>query len=455
MKKYVKYLLISFVFITITSKLSPIYPVNDWVDTNAFFTMGKAMMRGFTIYKDLFEQKGPLLYLIYGIGYLISNKSFFGVYLLEVLSFSIFLKYVHLILDLLECKNQKFLLIVISFFITISPSFSGGGSAEEFCFPFIAYNFLMILRIIKDKDINSKQIFLNGLFCGCVFIIKFNLVSFWIPFVLFIFRRDNKFKNCIIFFCSCILPFLFSLLYFFLKNGVYEYIDVYFFKNFFGYNKGSFNLENIYNILLSNDYVLFFLIIVFFIYAFKERMLNFYFIIFVIPFYFICCQNIYMIYYSIPFYIIMIPIFVFVFDRINFKKWYLFLIIFLTFLFGKNTYMLKYQSSDFVQYKFSQIINNYDDKSLLNYNLLDAGFYLKSNIVPNVRFFESQNFSFDEMISSLKGYVDTKSVNFVVFVSQENDFKFADNIVKKKYKLLAVDRNIKDRGMYYALYVRK
>lgn len=44
------------------------------------------MFNGLVPYKDLFEQKGPLLYLIYGIGYLIENDRFIGVFILEIIS---------------------------------------------------------------------------------------------------------------------------------------------------------------------------------------------------------------------------------------------------------------------------------------------------------------------------------------------------------------------------------
>ena len=161
MRKYLKYLLISFVFITITSKLSPLYPVNDWCDTNSFFTMGKSMVRGAAIYRDLFEQKGPFLYLIYGIGYLISNKSFFGVYLLEIVSFSCFLRFVDLILNVFKCKYSDLFLVVLSFIITTSIAFYGGGSAEEFCLPFVTYCFYLLIKIYMGLDINLKEFFIK------------------------------------------------------------------------------------------------------------------------------------------------------------------------------------------------------------------------------------------------------------------------------------------------------
>jgi len=93
-------LFLSFLFLLIGTKSSPIYPINDWVDANAFFTMGKGLMNGLVPFKDLFEQKGPILYFIYGIGYLISNRTFFGIYLIEVLSFTLSLIYFYKICNL-------------------------------------------------------------------------------------------------------------------------------------------------------------------------------------------------------------------------------------------------------------------------------------------------------------------------------------------------------------------
>ena len=79
----------------ICSKSSFLYPLNVWVDANCFFTMGKAMFNGKVLYLDLFDQKGPLLFFIYGLASLISYKTFLGVFILEVISFTIFLYYAY------------------------------------------------------------------------------------------------------------------------------------------------------------------------------------------------------------------------------------------------------------------------------------------------------------------------------------------------------------------------
>lgn len=76
--------IVAVVAITICSKSSPLYPLNDWVDANCFMTVGKSMIHGLVPYRDLIEQKGPLLYMIHAVAALISETSFLGVYFIEI-----------------------------------------------------------------------------------------------------------------------------------------------------------------------------------------------------------------------------------------------------------------------------------------------------------------------------------------------------------------------------------
>ena len=51
------------VTITVVSTCSPLYPFNPWDDANCFFTLGRGIIHGLVPYRDLYEQKGPLLTL--------------------------------------------------------------------------------------------------------------------------------------------------------------------------------------------------------------------------------------------------------------------------------------------------------------------------------------------------------------------------------------------------------
>ena len=50
---------------------------------------GKAWMNGMTPYVDFADSKGPLLWLIYGLGYLISPRDYTGVYWISTIIFAI------------------------------------------------------------------------------------------------------------------------------------------------------------------------------------------------------------------------------------------------------------------------------------------------------------------------------------------------------------------------------
>ena len=72
--------------ITIVSACSPLFPFNPWDDTNCFFTLGRGIIHGVVPYRDLYEQKGPLLYFIYALTALISEKSFVGAWIVECIA---------------------------------------------------------------------------------------------------------------------------------------------------------------------------------------------------------------------------------------------------------------------------------------------------------------------------------------------------------------------------------
>ena len=83
--------LASFLSLLFFSRSSFLYPTNTWVDSNASLTVGSALMHGKVLYADIFDQRGPFLYLLYGLASLVSSTTFTGVFLLECLTLTGFL----------------------------------------------------------------------------------------------------------------------------------------------------------------------------------------------------------------------------------------------------------------------------------------------------------------------------------------------------------------------------
>ena len=80
----------SFLILLIATKSSPLYAFNDWSDMNWFTTVARGIFEGKVPYRDLFEQKGPILYFVTGLFCLPFGTSGFGVFLLEALCLSAF-----------------------------------------------------------------------------------------------------------------------------------------------------------------------------------------------------------------------------------------------------------------------------------------------------------------------------------------------------------------------------
>ena len=83
--------LLSVAMLLVCSKNSPLYPMNDWVDVNCFFTIGRGIRHGLVPYLDLYEQKGPLLYAVYALAAWISETGFIGVFIVETVCFATYL----------------------------------------------------------------------------------------------------------------------------------------------------------------------------------------------------------------------------------------------------------------------------------------------------------------------------------------------------------------------------
>ena len=69
------------VLLAVCSWSSPLYPYHCGGDANVYFTIGRNMLDGLVPYRDLIDQKGPLLFFIQMLAALVSRQSFLGVWL--------------------------------------------------------------------------------------------------------------------------------------------------------------------------------------------------------------------------------------------------------------------------------------------------------------------------------------------------------------------------------------
>lgn len=455
-KYHIFVLVIAFISLLFTTKNSFLYLFNDWVDANAFFTVGKSMMNGVVPYRDLFEQKGLYLYLIYGIGYLFNHTSFHGVFILEVISYSVFLYYMHKIFSIyLNEKYSLVLIPVIAYLTTTCTAFVHGGSCEEFAFPYMAISLYYFIRHFKEKPLTNIEIVINGLMAGLILMMKYTMLGLWIGFGLFMvldYLRKKKIKDaflfCVLFLCGMLIPFIIGLVYLFFTHGIKEFIKDYFIINMTNYGDVKMSIftkliqmvKGTLNLLKQNGKIILILICLEPLLVFGIRDKEYYLKIslagiMLITAFFISWGLVFHLYYPLPlvlftaFSIIGVVSFLskyidkFLDNKLIYIPICLIIVACMSLCYARANYK-EYRSYDrdhFFQYKFADYMNNYKDPTLLNMGSLDAGLYTTSGIIPNTKFFEVQNFEysrFPDNLDEMEKNVRNKDIKFVLYYTR-------------------------------------
>lgn len=466
--------------ITICSRSSFIYPYNDWYDANCFFTVGKGMMNGLVPYKDLLEQKGPFIYVLHGIAWLISHESFFGVYLIELACQTIFLYYSYRIVELYSRNNAVYLIPVLSVICCTSYAFYYGDSAEELCLPFLSASlYLFVKAIVEDKDLTIKQSVLIGVLSGCVFWAKFSLIGMylgWYIVTAFCMVNEKKVSHLLkttmyigLGVCISSLPYL---VYFGINGAIKDWLEVYFYNNLFLYTENTGNssgiLKNVYTGIynvLENNQAVFYLLLMGLIYKMfsKENKENVYLLSMLSGmFLLVYVGGRHYFYYSIILNVFSVYGLLFlktvVLDALNNRIKYscvkvtiiiMCISAIASYFLTINRYMIGRDKNELPQYQFAQIIKQSNNPTILNYGFLDGGFYTTSNVLPNCRYFCKLNVQFQQMYDMQEYYLNNGLCEFVVSRKE---------ITCDKYELIATSQSIENsfsNTLYYYLYKLK
>lgn len=189
MVRYLFFLAFAMTVMLLCSESSPIYTMNPWDDANIYYAIGRGVSQGLVPYRDMFDHKGPAVFFLYTLGYLLSPDKFYGIYILESISFSIVLYFAYKIYHIFFGKEASGILAVVSAAFLANRSFIVyGASCEEFVMPIyfvFLYTYLEYFR--HREDVSGYRLFGLGVICGIVFWMKFNLIVCpvaWLFFML-------------------------------------------------------------------------------------------------------------------------------------------------------------------------------------------------------------------------------------------------------------------------------
>ena len=240
------------VMLLFASQSSPLYPINDWVDANCLLTVGRVMRAGGVVYRDIYEQKGPTLYLLHALAACVSDSGFLGVYLMETLSLAAALFAAYRLFRLRAGRAWSLGgAAVWGAIVLISPSFCKGDSAEEFCLPLLMAAMAVAYAEYgrRGKPMRPAWLALCGVLAGLIFTIKYTLLGAMLGLCLcegVLALREGglrrAFKSAGVFLAGMVVPILLWVIYFAVNGALGDAVTAYLTNNIFLYGDGALTL---------------------------------------------------------------------------------------------------------------------------------------------------------------------------------------------------------------------
>jgi hypothetical protein len=201
-------------------------------DEGIYLTLGQAIRKGLTLYKEIHDNKPPLLYLLAALA---GNFSYYRAILFFWSLITIYFFYKLSIL-LFKNKNTQIISTFIFTILTSIRTFEGNiGNAENFMILPTLGGFYLLLKAKKWQ---------NYFFAGVLFSLAtlfkvpaaFDFAAaLFFTLILFLSKKNKNYSSfiihCSLFICGFLLPILATFVYYASKNALSFYLSAAFFQN--------------------------------------------------------------------------------------------------------------------------------------------------------------------------------------------------------------------------------
>lgn len=486
--------LLAFLFLLIGSKDSPLYPMNNWPDINTYMTIGRGMLHGMTPYRDLFDHKGPLQYLLFWGVAAVSETGFIGLFLLEILAFGTYLYFSGKTAALYVKSHfaRLTIMMILGMAVVSSVAFFHGGNTEELNLSFFAVSLYLLLKVIQeDREPRFFEAAVIGFAMGCAFWIKYTMCGFYVGMAFFMvvwyIRKKRPFAAFLrlmgAFFTGFLAITLLSLSYYAVKGILKDMFEVYFIQNLFSYNATEGSMARSIFLAVKHSLKVNLVYTVFFVpglarlilrakkHADETLALLFSFGALTLFTYYGGHTYDYYGLALAPFALFGLVFLAELAERLLEKRagrkemkklpgwisplfFVLFcgLLLFAEYRVSSNTYMLGQNKDTLVQYQFAKIINAEPGATVFTYNCLDAGFYLTTGTLPLNRSFCRTNMLTEDLKEDRTRMIENAVADYVITRGVELERFDVDT---SKYKLVATGTGYLELNYFtYYLYRR-
>ena len=179
MKVLILFTLWSFIIQLFLSNDSPLFWLAHRVDSAWFFMEGKAFLYGLRPYVEFTDFKGPLIWLFYGIGWLISPLNYHGMYVVSGVFYALTLFFNYKTAMIFLRDNRLSMAATLPMiFVYFFPWFHFETRSEDLMLLFVAISLYALFKRLYANERNDVADFmmLGGCFTALV-LMKYNIAA--------------------------------------------------------------------------------------------------------------------------------------------------------------------------------------------------------------------------------------------------------------------------------------
>jgi hypothetical protein len=158
-------------------------------DSGVFQYVGYLMHKGMMPYRDTFDHKGPVIYMINWLGQCISSD--WGIWVIEVFFLTVTFWLFYRIARLCAGRLYSYAAVLICASLLFD-YFDQGNFVEEYALPFLACALLIYLDYFLHEKITVFRLLVCGFSFGTVLLLRPNMIAIWVVFCIAVFVKEAK-----------------------------------------------------------------------------------------------------------------------------------------------------------------------------------------------------------------------------------------------------------------------
>ena len=164
--------------------LNPVLPLSPGGDSSVFLLLGDRLHKGFTLYKDIFDHKGPFLFFLEWLGLFIPSPTYSGVWIIELINmFAVAVIVMKTAALFSSSRKVCVFTCIVTIFLGGMQAYDEGNYSEEYALPWIALSLYIFLKYFISKNYKKRDIILLGISFSLILLLRANMIGVWVIFI--------------------------------------------------------------------------------------------------------------------------------------------------------------------------------------------------------------------------------------------------------------------------------